>query len=278
MSLDMGIPGAGIRGGRRLDSTMGWAEISASWSEGNEATAEALERLCFRFWFPLYSYARRNGKTQAEAEHLVRRFLMRFMEKGFPSCPPEDRLCFRRFFLAEFERYLARVAEGGCRESGGEGIDWLSLEMEGAAARYTGESNGQLSARELYDMQWGEAIRSHAFRRLAEEYAREGRSDVFQRLQGHLSGGRPGAGVGEASVALGVTGGAVQEALHRLHTRYLEALRREVKATVASADEAETELVRLGCLEDGGGTGEREATARSNAVKEESAGDDPTDS
>src|SRR5258705_3100161 len=47
---------------------------------GSADSEDALETLCRAYWFPIYAFIRRNGRSPHEAQDLTQEFFARFLE------------------------------------------------------------------------------------------------------------------------------------------------------------------------------------------------------
>src|SRR5687767_11045730 len=80
--------------------------IQARDSDGTDRRT-ALDRLCARYWTPLYAYLLRRGLTREDAQDAVQGFFAYFLEKELIEKVDKDRGKFRRYLLAVLERWLA---------------------------------------------------------------------------------------------------------------------------------------------------------------------------
>ena len=77
---------------------------------GRSATPQsdrALEELCRTYWFPLYAYVRRHGRSHEDAEDLTQGFFARFLERNYLEGLSSERGKFRAFLLASLKHFLA---------------------------------------------------------------------------------------------------------------------------------------------------------------------------
>ena len=64
---------------------------------------EALTQLCQSYWFPLYAYVRRRGRSPEDAQDLTQAFFARFLEKEYFARADQSRGRFRTFLLASMK-------------------------------------------------------------------------------------------------------------------------------------------------------------------------------
>ena len=77
---------------------------------------------------------------------------------------------------------------------------------------------------------------------LRAECASDARSELFEQLQGFVTGEKGPVSYAEAAASLGLSLSAVKSAIFRLRRRYHELVRDEVGHTVAEPAEVEEEL------------------------------------
>jgi RNA polymerase sigma-70 factor (ECF subfamily) len=80
--------------------------LSAS-SPDSPRGAEALERLCRTYWYPLYAYIRRQGFGPSDAEDLTQTFFARLLKEHFVASADPVKGRFRSFLLTRLKHFLA---------------------------------------------------------------------------------------------------------------------------------------------------------------------------
>jgi DNA-directed RNA polymerase specialized sigma24 family protein len=64
--------------------TTHWSVVLSAGEGGPSPDAQAaLERLCRAYWYPLYAYVRRQGRSVEEAQDLTQEFFARLLQKEF---------------------------------------------------------------------------------------------------------------------------------------------------------------------------------------------------
>jgi len=234
-------------GGARFRTTRWSLVVAAGTAEGTEGRA-ALETLCAAAWFPLYAFARRGGSPPADAADLVQGFFADLLERqGIAAADPE-RGRFRTFLLAAFRHFASKERERArALKRGGGRV--LPLDFSDGESRYLAEPVDDRTPESLYERRWALALLDRVLEDLGAAYA-GGRAPLFEVLRPWLAGGDPPSHA-EAAARLGLSGGAVKVALHRLRKRYRDLLRAAIAETVASPEEVEDEIRHLlGALSD----------------------------
>ena len=226
-------------------ATTHWSVILEAGQEDSPEAQAALERLCRTYWYPLYAFLRRQGKTREEAEDLTQEFFARFLQKGFIRLADPERGRFRTFLLASIQnlsaeqhRFAGRLKRGGGRTI----LSWDGLEAE---QRYLLEPQDDSTPESLYEKRWALTVLETALDRLRLEFASAGKERLFVELKSCLwSEGEPES-YASLAARLHTTEGALKVTVHRLRQRFRTVLREEVAHTVADARELEDELRHL---------------------------------
>jgi len=119
-------------------------------------------------------------------------------------------------------------------------IDIKSAENSGGF-----EPADSLTAEKIFERRWALTLLEQVLRRLRDEYACDGKENLFEQLKPTLTETSRTVAYAEIATWLGTTEGAVKVAVHRLRQRYREVLRAEIADTVASPGEVEDEIRNL---------------------------------
>ncbi len=236
--------GWAIPGADAFDTTH-WSVITAAGDVLSPNAAEALERLCRAYWFPLYAYARRKGLPPADAQDVTQEFFHQLIEKNYLGSLDRRLGSFRSFLLASMNHLLANEWDKSRRLKRGGGHQIISLDAEEAEGRFAHDGAGHDSPEKAFDRHWALTLLDRALTRLREEFVAAGKLQHFDALKVFLS---EVAGEGDyaalgARLNFGVGGVAV--AVHRLRLRYREIVRTEIAQTVTSEAELKSELRHL---------------------------------
>jgi len=236
-------------GGQSFTTTH-WSLVLAAGHGSRPDAGAALATLCEAYWYPLYYYVRRRGYRAEEAQDLTQEFFAKLLEKGSLKVADPDRGRFRSFLLAALNHFLANEWDRARAKKRGGKV--LSLDIEGAESRYSLEPADDLTAEKLFERRWAMTLLDLVLARLREEFAREDRERVFERLKGFLGGAAADAPYRQAAADLGMTEAAVKMAVHRLRRQYRRLLRAQIAQTVASPEEIDDEIRHLFAALDAG--------------------------
>lgn len=222
-----------------------WSLVLAAGGTNAESVRPALSRLLEAYWYPLYAFVRRKGRSPDDACDLTQEFLARLMERNFLSLADPARGRFRSFLLTAMERFLVDEHRRESREKRGGGRAALSLSVLDAEERYGLEPVDSLTPERLYDRRWAITLLEQALQRLEKESVAAGRGPLFAALRSALAGGEADAPYGQIAARLGMKEGAVKTAMHRLRRRFAAVLRAEIAETVGDGCEVEEEVRHL---------------------------------
>jgi RNA polymerase sigma-70 factor (ECF subfamily) len=180
-----------------------------------------------------------------DAEDLTQSFFAYLLEKDVIARADRERGRFRNFLLSAFKNFHAseRAHRAAAKRGGGKAI--VSLDELQAENRYQHEPKTHLSPEILYDQKWATSLLEQVMQALRTEYAALGKGPLFDMLRGVIWGGRQEVSYAALAARVDLSEGAFKVAVHRLRSRYKEALRREVAQTVASPGEIDDELRHL---------------------------------
>lgn len=235
----------GDRPGRGIFATTQWSMVlAAGAAENTEKARAALEALCRAYWRPLFVCVRRQGYSEPDAQDLVQAFFARILARNDLQAVRRERGRFRSYLLASLKHFLINDWKRRGAEKRGGGQVMVALDdanREGASPVPAEER----SPDRVFDEQWAIAMIESVLERLAGEEAAEGREQQFACLRGYLAGADDVRPQGEVAAELGLSEGAVKQAVFRLRQRYRHVLRAEVARTVATPGDVDAELRHL---------------------------------
>jgi RNA polymerase sigma factor (sigma-70 family) len=225
--------------------TTHWSLVLSAQDRESPRSAEALEKLCRAYWFPLYAYVRRVGHSAHDAEDLTQEFFARLLAKDYLRTVDREKGRFRTFLLVALKRFMANEWDRAHARKRGGFQPVVSIDQELAESRFAAEPTHNLQPDVLFDRQWAMTLLARTLTRLQEEYTATGRASLFEHLQSCVVKDETALPYAEIAARLNLTEAAVKVAVHRLRVRYREILRAEIADTLASPEEAEEELRHL---------------------------------
>ena len=225
--------------------TTRWTVVLAAGRKSSAQSDRALGELCQTYWYPLYAYVRRQGKTKEDAEDLVQAFFEKFLEKNYLEGLSAERGKFRAFLLASLKHFLANEWDKSQRQKRGGGIKHLTLDWQSADQRFHLDPADPSSPDKTFDREWALALLERVIVRLREECVAADKAPLFEQAKGYLMVGEAAIPYADAAKSLGLDEGAVRVAVHRLRKRYRELLRDEIAQTLDDPAQVTEELRSL---------------------------------
>ena len=225
--------------------TTHWSLVLSAQDKDSPDALQALETLCRAYWFPLYAFVRRQGRSSHDAQDLTQEFFARVLEKGYLKSANQEKGRFRTFLLVALKHFLANVWDRQHAEKRGGFVPVVSIDQELAESRLAAEPAHQLQPDILFDRQWATTLLERTMSRLHDEYVASGRAKLFELLRGCLAMDESALPYAEIATRLNLTEAAVKMAVQRLRARYREILRAEIADTVASPEAIEEEIRHL---------------------------------
>ena len=222
--------------------TTHWSAVLAARANWTSESAEALEKLCGAYWYPLYAYVRRQGYSPDDAQDLTQGFFARVLEKDYLASADPAKGKFRSFLLTVLQRFLADERDKARALKRGGGQRLVSLDAQVAEERYQAEPSHELTPEALFDRKWAMTLLETARRRLRLEYAAAGKAGLFEQLRSFHSGDESTLAYAEAAARLAVPENTVKSDVRRLRQRYRKLVREEIAQTINSEAAIEEEI------------------------------------
>ena len=222
-----------------------WSVIQAAAGEDSAAARDALGTLCETYWYPIYAFVRRSGCDPDEAGDLTQAFFARLLEKRDIGMADPVRGRFRGFLLGSVRHFLSNERDRARALKRGGGQLPLSIDQTDAEGRYAIEPVDPSTPETLFMRHWALTVLGASMRRLADEYADQGKQELFERLRPALTGADTGMSRREMAAELGMSETALNVVLHRMRRRFRHKLKEEVAQTLADPGDTDDELGRL---------------------------------
>jgi RNA polymerase sigma factor (sigma-70 family) len=233
-------------GGGQFHTTRWTLVLSSAQSQAVGGKA-ALAELCRLYWYPLYAFARRRGRSPHDAQDLTQGFFMHLLEhRAFTQV---DRLKgkFRSFLLASFQNYLANELQRARSQKRGGKNQFISLDWEDGETRYGLEPADFLTAEKIYEARWAMTLLHHVMAQLRGQYVGQGKGAIFEQLQTFVRLGDESRvpSYDEVAKRMGIGVPAVKTLIHRLRKQYTTILREEVGRTLSDPADIDAEIHSL---------------------------------
>jgi len=216
--------------------------VLAAGRQNSTQSAEALERLCRAYWYPLYAYVRRRGYGPEDAADGTQSFFARLLERDLLLRASPQRGRFRSFLLTALQNFLADEHDRASARKRGGGLPPISLDALDGEARYALEPADAAAPDKLFERRWATTVLETAWTRLEAEFTAEGKVDLFRELRRFNSAQENAPSYAEAADHLGMPENTVKSLVHRLRRRYRTLLRAVIAHTVADPSEIDEEI------------------------------------
>lgn len=214
----------------------------ASGSSDVQRRRAALEELCGAYWYPLYAYTRRSGRSHEDAADLVQQFLAMLLERDDLKKADPERGRFRSFLLTSLRHFASnQLARERALKRGGGRVA-LTFDAHDADARFAREPEDPRTPERAFDRAWAEDVLARALARLRAEQTAIGRAAHFEALFPALTAQDDAPSHAVVARSLDMTENAAKVALHRLRKRLGELVRDEVAGTLDDPAEIESEV------------------------------------
>ncbi len=239
--------------GSNLDTTSASQFPGTRWSvvlqvqASDPAQAEqAMEEICRRYWYPIYAFLRKKGRTAADAEDLTQGFFQRILTSETLHRVRQERGKLRTFLLADLKRFLVDESRRDNALKRGGGTRVIPIDQASAESRYADcFTDFGKDPEALFERAWASNLFSGVMDSLAEKYARSGKGELFEALRDSIAGGNTGATYGQLSERLGLTPGALRLQVMRMRHAFKATLEQEIGETVETPAEVRDELRHL---------------------------------
>lgn len=195
----------------------------------------ALDELCKIYWRPLYSYARFQGLSPADAEDVTQSFFGFVLEKDLFATADAALGKMRNYLLTAFGRHIKHWQRQSNALKRGGGKEILSIEASQAEDELAIQPADHRTPESIYQRMCALRIIEAAVGQLAQEQADAGKAAQFELLRPRLDPTLAGSGNdAELAIQLGMTHDAVRQAISRLRKRFREIMRDMVAGTLAA--------------------------------------------
>ncbi len=227
--------------------TTHWSVVASSRREqDSELRRESLGKLYQSYWYPLFAYLRRKGKTPDDAADLVQGFFAELIDKDFLNTVEPDKGRFRWFLKSAIHRFASKERDKSNALKRGGGRQLFSLDLSSAEQRYQMEPIDGWTAERLYERRWALQVLEHALQKLRDTYRESDSLSLYEALQPTLTGHRFSQQEYEQiGGRLEMSAGSVKVAAYRMRERYRDALVAITQQTLTDSGSVDDELDQL---------------------------------
>jgi RNA polymerase sigma-70 factor (ECF subfamily) len=113
-----------------------WSIVLLAGQSHSPESAAVLEKLCGPYWYPLYVFVRRTGRSEHEAQDMTQEFFYRLVEKRTLRSADQTKGKFRSFLITSMKNFLANEWDSVQAQKRGGGQTHFSLDAETGEERY----------------------------------------------------------------------------------------------------------------------------------------------
>lgn len=234
-----------MNSGPAIFATTHWSVVLAAGQSTDARASAALEELCRAYWYPLYAYLRRDGRSEPDAQDLTQGFFEHLLERRMLDRAVPGKGRFRSFLLGSLKYYVANQQAHERRQKRGGGQSLVPLDAVTSEQRYRLEPQDARTPEQVYERRWALALLDRVLDRLRAEHADPDRAALFDALQPFIAAKAGGDTYAAAASRFGRSEEAIKKMVQRMRRRYQELIRQEIAHTVSDPAEIEDELRHL---------------------------------
>lgn len=239
---DAGKNAPSTHGAAAAFRTTHWSVVLAAGDDAAAESANALERLCAIYWFPIYTYLRRQNYSRDDAQDLTQSFLAHLLANHRLRTVHPEKGKFRSFLLGSLKNFLANEwNKNNALKRGGQ-FTLISLDADLTEDRFKREPWHEATPEKAFERSWALMLLDSVLAGLREEYTAEGKAVLFDGIQIYLSGDKGAVPYAEMAARLDLSESALKMSVLRMRRRFGELLRAEIANTVSQPDEIDEEI------------------------------------
>jgi RNA polymerase sigma factor (sigma-70 family) len=188
----LSVSGANAHHGAAAFTTTHWSVVLEAQGE-SPAAQEALEKLCYTYWRPIYGFVRRQGAATEDAEDLTQGFFALVLERKDLNTVRKEKGRLRSYLLTSVRHFLADEARHAMAVKRGKGQRLIPLDELRERERIDVERSDRLTADQIYERRWAFTVLEQVMARLRDKYRSAGSLRFFDQMKKMLMDepGRP---------------------------------------------------------------------------------------
>lgn len=197
------------------------------------------------YWYPLYAFCRRQGNSHPDAQDLTQAFFTHLLTSRALENVAPSKGRFRSFLLTSLRNFIANHTRAARTIRRGGTHQFFSLYSDDLDARFESGSQCFESPEIAYEREWVATVLQRTWDKLAEDYKRAERQELFTLLAPHMMSDDKALPRLEIGERLKLSPAAIAMSIYRMRKRFGEILWNQVLFTVKDPAEAEDELKHL---------------------------------
>ena len=222
-----------------------WTLVRAVQSGSAEEAARAMEALCKSYWYPIYAFLRRTGRSAPDAEDLTQAFFHKLITGDALQTARPEAGKLRSWLLAVLKRMLSDDARHHATQKRGGGLVHVSFDEMGAEERYALEPQDNHDPEWLFTRTWAHELLAGVREELRVAYDAVGRPEVFTLLLPFLMLDNDPPSHRAIAQKIGSSEAGTRILIHRLRVKFRGLLQNEVARTVLTPEEIPGEMAWL---------------------------------
>jgi RNA polymerase sigma factor (sigma-70 family) len=222
-----------------------WSIIQSAQDAGSPEAHAALEAFCAAYWRPLYSYIRRRGYKEEDAQDLTQSFFARLLDKNYLSAVDRTKGKFRTFLLTSLENFLKNEHRYRTAQKRDGKVSFISFDTAADEGLADNLADDAMNPERVFEQQWVVAMLNQVFPRLQGEFTKTHTPELFADIKSALVCETDASSYKEIAAKHGTTEAAIKMTVSRLRKRFGQLLMEELSNTVSSPEELAEELRAL---------------------------------
>jgi len=224
--------------------TTRWTMVLQAGTDGPEREA-AMEQFCRAYWYPVYAFIRRQGRSPEDAQDLTQSFFAKLISRDWLSGVEKRDSRFSTFLLTRVKTHLMNDHRDATAQKRGGGEENISFDLAQAEDWFGAEPTTSETPERSFERRWALAVLDAAMNLLREDCHAACKGTLFDQLSPFLSREPEPGEYAALATTLAMRENSVAVAVHRLRQQYRDAVRHEVAAGLADPALIEDELRHL---------------------------------
>ncbi len=220
-----------------------WSIVLAAAQDSDGGAA--LDRLCRRYWKPVYTFARSSGLARADAEDATQDFFSYLLAREWLKEADPHRGSFRAFLLTLMRNFLSNRRRHDHAQKRGGTAPALSFDADGCERELAALPTLEADPASAYEKAWAACVLQSALDRLTVEQAQTGEPARFELLRPYLTQPPAPGDYERLGATLGLARNRIAVLIHRHSRRFAELIRSEVAETLSDRTNLDAELRQL---------------------------------